>query len=132
MRFHERLQVAFERRRRVNGDYSLRAFARALRIHHSTLSQILRGRRRITAKSIRVLGPKLGLDPAAIAECCALEHECSILTAITDTRFRPDSRWLSVVLNIPLDDVNVALQRLLRRRLLVMESRTAWRKVAEV
>ena len=86
----------------------------------------------MTAKSIRVLGPRLGLDAAAVEECCALEHERSILAAVGDTRFRPNSRWLAIVLNIPLDEVNVALQRLLRRRLLVMESAHAWRCAVEV
>lgn len=132
MRFSEQLRGAFERRRRINREYSLRAFARALSIDHSTLSQILRGRRRMTARSIRALGPRLGLDTHAIEESCALEHERAILAALGDTRFRPDSRWLAVVLNIPLDDVNVALQRLLRRRLLVMESRGTWRRSVEV
>jgi uncharacterized protein (TIGR02147 family) len=40
--------------------------------------------------------------------------------------FRPDSRWIARVLGISADEVNVALQRLIRLDLLDMETPTRW------
>jgi transcriptional regulator with XRE-family HTH domain len=126
MRFKARLEAAFLRRKRVNSSYSLRAFARTLRIDHATLSQLLRERRRATLRTIRSYGPRLGLSAAEIAQACELENEAAVLAALDQTRFRADSRWLAVTLNIPLDDVNVALHSLLRKRLLQMSSKHEW------
>jgi transcriptional regulator with XRE-family HTH domain len=126
MRFKSRLEAAFLRRKDVNPSYSLRAFARALKADHATLSQILRGRRRVTAKTIRAWGSRLGLSASDVCECCCLENEASILGAIKQARFRANSRWLAVTLNIPLDDVNIALQRLLHKRLLRMCTHGSW------
>ncbi|HKE96392.1 MAG TPA: helix-turn-helix transcriptional regulator [Povalibacter sp.] len=126
MRFQARLHAAFLQRRRINPGYSLRAFARALRIDHATLSQILRGRRRVTARTIRACGLALGLTPREIRDCCHVEHEAAIVLATTHPHFRPDSRWLAVTLNIPLDDVNIALQALLQQRRLSMKTRNSW------
>ena len=123
MTFRARLVAELDRRRMANRRYSLRAFARALAIDHSALSQILRGRRRVTARQVRALGPKLRLGDAEIAEYCAVEHEAAILAALQRPGFRADSRWVSAVAGIPLDDVNRTLQRLLRKRLMTMRGR---------
>jgi hypothetical protein len=104
----------------------MRAFARALKVDHSALSQMLLGKRRITARTIRAWGPHLGLTPRQVRECCELEHEAAILAALAHKRFRTSSRWLAVTLNIPLDDINIALQSLLRKRLLVMRDPNVW------
>jgi transcriptional regulator with XRE-family HTH domain len=124
--FRAVLQSEFARRRTANPRYSLRAFARFLALDHSTLSQILRGRRRLTARNVRALGPKLRLTASAIAEHCALEHEAAVLAAVRRPGFRADSRWLATMAGIPLDDVNVTLQRLLRKRRLTMPSPARW------
>lgn len=126
MSFGIHLRNELQRRQRINRLYSLRSFADSLKTNHSTLSQLLRGRRRITRRIIRELGPRLGLTASAIAECCIIEDEASILAALDDARFKPNSRWLAVHLNIPLDDINVALQRLLLRRSLRMTSTKSW------
>jgi len=128
MRFRSRLQAALLQRQRINPAYTLRSFARALKADHSTLSRTLRERRRITARTIRRWGPRLGLNPRELDELCYLEHEASILAAIERTCFRPDSRWLAMTLNIPLDEVNIALQRLLHKRLLRMRSHNNWQR----
>jgi len=129
--FRGLLQAEFERRRAANRRYSLRAFARSLAVDHSALSQILRGKRRITARSVRELGSKLALDAPAVAEHCAAENEAAILDAIGRSNFRADSRWLSTMSGVPLDQVNVTLQRLLRKGLLVMLSRQRWIRLEE-
>jgi transcriptional regulator with XRE-family HTH domain len=120
------LQSEFERRRSVNQRYSLRGFARSLGLDHATLSQILRGKRRLTGRSVHALGRRLHLPPADIAEYAELEHEAAVLAAVGRHGFRPSSRWLASATGLPVDAVNVTLQRLLRKRLLLMVSRDGW------
>jgi transcriptional regulator with XRE-family HTH domain len=125
------LQAEFDRRRAANRRYSLRSFARSLSIDHSTLSQILRGRRRLTGRNVRALGRRLRLTAPAIAEHCATENESAVLAAIDRPGFRADSRWLATIAGIPLDQVNVTIQRLLRKRMVTMTSRQRWVRVEE-
>ncbi len=92
------LQNEFSRRRLVNPRYSLRAFARSVEIEHSTLSQLLRGKRTMTWKSIqqiartmRWLGGSINLQLQAQPQ-------------------RPfDSRLIAHSLKVSVDEVNVAL-----------------------
>jgi transcriptional regulator with XRE-family HTH domain len=125
------LQTEFDRRRATNPRYSLRSFARSLSVDHSALSQILRGKRRLTARSVRALGRRLRLSASAIDEHCAAEHETAVLAALHRPSFRADSRWLSSMVGISVDDVNVTLQRLLRKRMVSMRSHTSWVCVEE-
>ena len=146
------LQSELARRCARNPQYSLRAFALHLGIDHSTLSQWLRGRRPIMRRSIEALGNSLGLTPATVAayvERSGREPEDAPFAAaallsgdtvslIADwyhfailelTRledFRADSRWIARVLDISVDEVNMALQRLIRLDLLEMASAERW------
>ncbi len=150
------LQGELARRCASNRQYSLRAFAKFLGVDHSSLSQILRGKRRLTAESVRKLGTRLGLDGKAIdahvarerargnepgAEAAVREvrrlardtaaliadwQHYAILELIRLRDFRPDSRWLARVLGISTDEINLALHRLLRLGLLEMVSRDQW------
>ena len=126
MDLRDTLEAELRRRSARNPRYSLRAFARALRTHHSTLSQIMRSERRLTPRSIRRLGERLGLTPAQIRDACVEEHCASIRRIVGDSRFRPDARWIAVMTGIPVDDVNIALHWLLYRRELVMASPRTW------
>ena len=125
------LQTEFERRRATNSRYSLRSFARDLSVDHSTLSQILRGKRRLTGRNVRALGRRLRLGAPDIAELCALENESAVLSALDRPNFQADSRWVASMVGIPLDEVNVTLQRLLRKRIVTMASRARWVRVQE-
>jgi len=127
--FRTVLQAEYDRRLARNARYSLRAFARALSVNHSTLSQILRGKRRVTARNVRSIGSKLHLSAAAIAEHCAMEHESAVLATLTRPGFRADSRWVATIVGIPLDEVNVTLQRLLRKRIVRMSSPSSWVRI---
>jgi hypothetical protein len=120
------LEAEFIRRRTRNPRYSLRGFASSLRTHHSTLSQILQSRRRLTPRSIRQFGERLGLSSVQIRDACVAEHCASIRRVVGDPRFRADSRWIAVMTGIPLDDVNVALHWLLYRRELTMAGPHTW------
>ena len=59
---------------------------------------------------------------SAIAEW---QHH-AILELLKLPEFRPDSRWIARVLDLSVDDVNLALQRLLRLGMLRMNSRERW------
>ncbi len=69
--FRARLQCELARRCADNPHYSLRAFALDLRTDHSTLSQLLRGKRALSQGTIERLGDHLGLAGAEIAAYAA-------------------------------------------------------------
>jgi transcriptional regulator with XRE-family HTH domain len=73
--FPERLRQEFARRRATNPRYSLRGFARFLGLEHSTLSQILRGRRAMPPRQLASMAARLNLGTEEIAAyqgACAL------------------------------------------------------------
>ncbi|MBI3406181.1 MAG: TIGR02147 family protein [Acidobacteria bacterium] len=148
------LQQELARRCAKNPQYSLRAFARQLGMDHSTLSQVLRRKRALTPEVIRKLGARLRLDRASVSsfveherqfgagpssaqrEVQQLTHDTvnlvsdwyhyAILELVRLKEFRPDTRWIARVLGITTDEVNVALQRLIRLGMLDMRSRKEW------
>ena len=122
------LQAEFDRGA-GNHCYSLRV-RRSLSIDHRRC-RVLRGRRRLTGRNVRTLGRRLRLTAPAIAEHCAAENESAVLAALARPGFRPDSRWLASIAGIPLDEVNVTIQRLLRKRMVTMTSRERWLRVEE-
>jgi uncharacterized protein (TIGR02147 family) len=150
------LQSELGRRCARNSKYSLRAFARFLATDHATLSQLMRGKRRLTARTIGRLGARLGLEKleiddyvahearvgttsepiAALREVRQLAHDTAAL--ISDWHhyallelthicgFQPDTRWIARVLGMTADEVNVALTRLIRLGLLEMTAHDQW------
>jgi hypothetical protein len=145
------LEAELERRCARNGSYSLRTFAKYLGVDHSTLSQWLRGKRRLTPRSIERLGRKLGLTREAINVYVARErhhgaagirtrvshasnrigpalswHDCALLELTRLRAFRPNSVWISSMLDISVDEVNIALARLARLGLLEMTEHDRW------
>jgi uncharacterized protein (TIGR02147 family) len=154
--FREVLRAELARRCATNPRYSLRAFAQRLAIDHSSLSQIIRGKRPLSARLIRRLGASLRLgrerieafvseeeqrrapsrqsrladDIARVARDARLvmtewRHR-AILELTRQEYFRADTRWIAQMLGITADEVNVALQRLLRLGMLEMRSATEW------
>lgn len=71
----ERLERELARRCASNDQYSLRAFARQLDIDHSTLSQLLRGKRPFTKARVRSLGTAMGLSSDEIETMIAREAD---------------------------------------------------------
>jgi uncharacterized protein (TIGR02147 family) len=150
------LQAELGRRCAGNPQYSLRAFAKFLALDHATLSQLLRGKRRLTARTIVKLGTRLGLSEDRIQLYCSHArregppaaqlanlreigqmahdtaalisdwHHYAILELTHLQEFRPDSRWIARVLGLTPDEVNVALTRLMRLGLLRMLGRERW------
>lgn len=152
--FRHRLQAELARRCARNPRYSLRAFARQLDIDHSTLSQLIRSKRRLTPATIRRLGRELGLaeeeTEGYVASQRLLEATAdagrrrgreltgSLLEVLGDglslsllelTRlddFRPDVRWVARALGTSTDRIQLALQALMRLELLRMEAPDRW------
>ena len=62
------LQGELLRRCKTNPRYSIRSFAKLLKIDPSTLSQILRGKRALTHAVVLKLGTKLGLSPIELSK----------------------------------------------------------------
>ncbi len=158
-RFRDRLQSEFEQRRKANARYSMRAFAAFLGTDHSTLSQILRSRRKLPLTRIRSWAKRLGIEPEVIAAYVAAEHLPDPLTAARESqlrhwtaeasailmlpvhwhlfrlcgtrKFRSDSRWIAAETGATVDEVNMAFQRLLRIGLLQTTSDGHWVVTAE-
>ena len=147
----ERLRAAVRR----NPRFSLRSFAKQLGIDHSTLSQILRGRRRLSARALEAVGNRMGLSEEVLCayressrkrtdskslpgsmrsfhfdldtfQLLSLWHHYAILELLQVQGFKTDSRWIAKTLGIAVEDVNIALQRLLRLGLLEMSGRDLW------
>lgn len=140
---------------RRNPRFSLRAFAKQLGIDHSTLSQVLRNKRRLSARALEVIGKRIGLSEEAIRACAhksrkkpnprsppedirsfhfdldtfqllSVWYHYAILELIQVQGFKRDSRWIAHTLGIGVEQVNIALQRLLRLGLLEMSGRDRW------
>jgi transcriptional regulator with XRE-family HTH domain len=139
-----------------NPKYSLRSFAKALKLDHSTLSQLLRGSRSLTPKMIIRVGKTLGLGPQELApfigaispsnglaqpEVNPLEFRTLSLDtfiAISDwyhdaileltrfAHFEPSSKWIARTLGITISEVNVAVERLVRLELLSIREDGTW------
>jgi transcriptional regulator with XRE-family HTH domain len=153
--FHESLRREFDARLKRNPRYSLRAFAEFLATDHSTLSQIFRGKRRIPVSQLRRWGKKLAMTPEEVAVYVAEQHvpdqslvsrqeqlrhwtaealaiatdhtHWQIVRVAASRGFRPDSRWIAGKIGVTVDQVNVALSRLLRLRLLEIGPAGKWK-----
>ena len=111
MRFQSILADEFARRRGANPRYSLRAFASSLGMEHSTVSQLLRGRRPITWKSIRAIALRMRWTGT------------SVLSSANDG-LKFDSRLIARNLNLTVDEVNVALTDLCMLGLIELKGET--------
>jgi transcriptional regulator with XRE-family HTH domain len=153
--FRRVLQAALKAAQRRNPRFSLRALAARLGVDHSTLSQVMRGRRTIAPERAARWAARLGVSDAVMKTCVverrvarpggrirvrsfdadtfALLAEwphAAILELTHVPDFQADSRWLAARLGVPVGTVNIALQRLLRLQLLAMRSPTRWEDVS--
>jgi transcriptional regulator with XRE-family HTH domain len=158
--FRERLGQEFEARRQKNARYSLRAFAAFLGTDHSTLSQILNGSRRIPVRHVRSWARKLGMDPEEATAYVAAEHvpdtaraereeqlrhwtaeamsivtervHWEILRLCRTSAFHYDCRWIAGQIGTTVDEVNLAMSRLLRLRLVEVSAGGEWRDMTKL
>src|SRR5262245_54676417 len=124
---------------KTNSRYSLRSLARQLAVNHSTLSQMLRGKRPVSERTIRTFGKRLGMAPLLIESfvdherrfpsnhsAAEIETQHRILEIAVQPGFNPDVSWIARVLDLPTDAIHVALTQLLAMGLLRMEKRDRW------
>jgi transcriptional regulator with XRE-family HTH domain len=141
------LQRQFTERCKRNPRYSLRAFAKALHLDASSLSQILSGKRPISKKGIQTICKRLSATPADLKAFGLLESSPSThpdyyqvsldeFTAISDwyhyaileltfiSGFRPDPIWIARQLSITKEEAKAAIERLKRLGLLLEENKS--------
>lgn len=135
-----KLSEVFKHRSLKNGNYSLRAYARDLKIEPSLLSKILRHKYTLTETMIRRLCTCLGLSDHEIERylyahsvrkvdnCCHLcrpiatehlkslsnTHCLDILRLAETTDFIYDMVWISKRLNLPVKAVEDSISQLLQ------------------
>jgi hypothetical protein len=126
MDLRQELATEFAQRRERNAHYSLRAYARDLRTDHASLSQILRGRRALSARMATFLGRRLGIGGSMLIKAAIRQNAVAILTLIRSGKFQPNCRWIAVRTGIPLDEINAALTQLLSNGVLEMHSSRGW------
>jgi plasmid maintenance system antidote protein VapI len=73
--FKSYLQQEFVKRTAKNPAYSLRAFARQLKINHATLSTMISGKRKITESTFIKLSKNLNLSPEELSQFQSLNKE---------------------------------------------------------
>ncbi len=118
------LKYELNRRLETNESYSLRAFARSLRMDASTLSKVINGQRKLGPKAQSTLITKLGFDTKKDGNDFFTEisdqdfeqmpewYDTAILEQITVTRFIATKKSLAQVFNLSELQIEGALDRL--------------------
>jgi transcriptional regulator with XRE-family HTH domain len=150
--FRDYLQNEFLLRCRKNPRYSIRAFARAMNIDHSTLSQLLRGKRPLTHAMINKLGQNLKLDESQIKmflknvkqtradlpdfKSLTLDtyaiisdwYHYALFELVTVKHFKPDPNWIAKTLAISPEEALHAIERLKRVGLIEVDANGVWKQ----
>jgi len=154
MAFRDRLINAFNDRRSANSKFSIRAMATLLNTDHATLSQILRGTRKVPVLHLRSWAKAIGLTTEETSIYIAAEQTPPLSTTRRESLYRQwateglalindpthwhiirltrepgfqaDSRWLAAQANSTVDQVNMAFSRLLRLQLLTANAPDHW------
>lgn len=140
--FKSFLQNEFISRCRNNGNYSLRAFARSLKLSPAALSEMIKGKRPITSKTQAKIALLLRLSPDQMKKIAGTEaqeniqhnnynqltldsfafiadwYHFAILELLAIKDFKADVPWIARRLSINLAEANIAVERLLRLGLL--------------
>lgn len=146
------LNAHFAASKARNGSYSLRAYARKLGVGPASLSEIMRGKRRVSdkraqhlvqclsllpAEEKRVLGGAIGLlanDVPKPFEALPEEryrtisdwYHFAILSLAETADFRCDDVWIATRLSLPVDTVAAAIERLAKLDLITLKPDGSW------
>lgn len=152
LHFRRLLQEELVSRCRQNPNYSLRSFARALKIEPSALSQIINGKRPITEKMKLRLGTALGLSLHQLEKIPASRqggesayqqigldsfavisdwYHYAILELTYLADFKAEPAWVSRRLGITKSEANIAIERLFRLDLLAKTKDGRWQDTSE-
>ncbi len=138
------LQQELVSRCRDNPAYSLRSFARNLKIEPSALSKILRGKRKISPQMFRHMADRMGLSPDEqkkyggkgpknesgeyqqlafdLFTVIADWYHYALLELTQVKHFRPDPKWIASTLGISINEVHAAAERLQRLEMLTIKN----------
>jgi transcriptional regulator with XRE-family HTH domain len=139
------LQRQFTGRCKKNARYSLRAFAKFLSIDHSSLSQILSGKRPVSKKTVHAICEKLSANPQDLKSFGLIKtsqtvdadymqmsldtfavisdwYHIAILELTFVSGFKADAKWISRKLSITTGEAKSAVERLKRLGLLLEEN----------
>ena len=142
------LQSELLRRSKANPRYSLRAFARTLRVDHSTLVKILNGKRKLGKRATQKMAQQLGLSADEAAHFLQPKtdqaadnyqqltldsfaiisdwYHYAILELIRSDDFKPELGWMARVLGITTEEAGTAVERLKRLGLIETSSEGRW------
>lgn len=126
MNLQSLLTVEFQRRTRRNPRYSMRAFARSLALHHTTVLRLVHGTRRPSARLVMRLARHLDLSPDELSSLLQREAADRVIAAAQLPDFRADCRWIAMKTGLELDEVNRTLHWLIHERRLVMSTPSTW------
>lgn len=141
---------------RVNPNYSLRSFARSLEVEPSALSQMINGKRTITEKMKLRLGLGMGLSKEQIRKLPTSDepldtqtilnfqqitldtfaiiadwYHYAILELTYTDDFSTNPLWISKRLGISASEAKLAVERLLRLKLLIKNKDDIWTDASE-
>ncbi|RYZ69031.1 MAG: DUF4423 domain-containing protein, partial [Proteobacteria bacterium] len=154
----EFLKTEFEKRKKQNPSFSLRAFSKWLNVSPAQVSQMLAGKRTITPETLNKIALRVGSSPlerndllSTLVRSLVVEHNPKALERklLAEDQFRliadwyhmailsltklkgskPDPRWIARRLGISAEEANLALSRLVRMKLL--ETHPKFRQIAE-
>lgn len=148
------LQNELLSRCRRNPNYSLRAFARSLRLDGSALSKMLKGKRAITPSTLTRVATQMGLDPEIIRKFqtalppighamrpkmdyqqLSLDafrvvsdwYHYAVLELTKVKNFEPSPKAVAKALGLTVSEVNIAVERLVRLKMLEISEDGTWR-----
>lgn len=148
--FRKALNDELIKRMRKNPSYSIRSFAQILGMESSSLSQILKGKRKLTDKMCQRLGQKLNygelkmraltrhytIDEKSFSSFGKMEedsfkfiadwHYYSILELTHCDEFKGGISWISKVLGLTINETKESIERLKRLNFLEITSEGKW------
>lgn len=140
------LQTELIRRCQANPQYSLRSFAKALRVSSSALSAMINGKRTITERTKKEFGLILGLgldeiqlfskrmqketnyNQLAIDSFALISdwYHYAILELLKVDSFESNPSWIAKRLGITKSEANFAIERLIRMDLIEVDAQNNW------
>jgi transcriptional regulator with XRE-family HTH domain len=144
------LQDEFLRRIKTNPQYSLRAYAHFFDMNSGSLSQILKGQRKLSVNSITKMAQKLNLSPDMVesfkdtgkngstqptqVEQLTMDsfnvisdwYHFAMLELSKTQGFKSEPQWISNKLGVNVNEVNAAIERLRRVDMLRINERNEW------
>lgn len=153
LEFRQYLQDELARRCQKNPGYSLRAFARSLKMDPTTLGRILKGQRPLGKLVTQRLGTRLGLDPVQVSQFLPSAQAGAVLRyePLKLDQFRmiadwyhyallellrvdgapADPRGIAKALGITPAEAHIALERLERMGLIRKSESGQWQEAGD-